>query len=168
MSKRLEALINEYSRLITGAVRRVCRNRSMLIGEDVEQEVRVALWQHLKKGHEIRHSRAYIYKVALTKGLAMVERAERQSKTEADAAGLLPSCAADAANVVEQSEQLYAALDILAPRQQTAVRAYLTGFNVSEISKMFGWSLAVSRHAVYRGIDQIKRHVEQIPDANKQ
>jgi DNA-directed RNA polymerase specialized sigma24 family protein len=47
-------------------------------------------------------------------------------------------------------------LDQLPPEQARAVRAYLAGFSHTETATLYGWSAAVARHRIYRGIHALK------------
>ncbi|MGI9285328.1 MAG: hypothetical protein ACR2P1_08060, partial [Pseudomonadales bacterium] len=73
-----EDLIDKNSALIGAAVRRVCMQRYESLIPDVTQEVHIAIWKTVQRGIKMDNPPSYIYKVALTTGLAMVERAKKQ------------------------------------------------------------------------------------------
>jgi DNA-directed RNA polymerase specialized sigma24 family protein len=52
-------------------------------------------------------------------------------------------------------------LSQLPPEQERALRAYLAGFSHTETAALYGWSDAVARHRVYRGIQSLKALVMQ-------
>jgi hypothetical protein len=53
--ERFAALTQEYARVVTSAIRRVCSRRYRALIPDVEQEVRLALWKRIEGGKEIEH-----------------------------------------------------------------------------------------------------------------
>jgi len=154
-----EALLRQYSRLMASAVRRVCGRRHRALVDDVEQEVRLALWQRLQKGRGIEHPASYLYKVALTTALALVRRqgatdpldepgaAEPASEPMVGTDGLLPA---------ERSRLLKQVLASLPAEQERALKAYLAGFNHHEVAALYGWSPSVARHRIYRGLDTLR------------
>lgn len=160
-----EDLLATYSHVISSAVRRVCRDRHLLLAEDVEQEVRIALWRRLQNGKKMRLPRSYIYKVALTTGLGIVQRAERQQAIMLEQLSLAQASEPDVATGIEKEQQIAAVLEILTPKQKDAVQAYLSGLNHREIGKLFDWTPSVARHHLYRGIETIKASLVADPSA---
>ena len=153
-----EALLQNYSRLVASAIRKVCSRRWLSLVPDVEQEVYAALWKRLGSGKEIDHPASYVYKVALTTALAAVRKhGPDTSPLEGDAlgspgqepglSGLLPA---------EQVRLLGEALERLAPEEERAVRAHLAGFSPVEVARLYGWTESVARHRIYRAIDALK------------
>lgn len=156
-----ERLIDSYSKVIGAAVRRVCLQRYESLIPDVTQEVHLALWKVLESGKKIDNPPSYIYKVALTTGLAMVERAKKQwvmsrnLEREPSTSKAVDPIVAERARLIEE---LLAQLE---PDQSNALRAYLAGYNHVEIAKLFGWSESAARHKVYRSIEKLKRYMGQ-------
>lgn len=156
-----DRLLHRYSRLMASAVRRVCARRYQNLIPDVEQELRLALWKRLGSGNEIRHPASYLYKMALTTALALVEKqrpagrvdegaeiVEHLEETRSDVGGLLPA---------ERRRLLTELLDQLGDEEADALRAYLSGFNHAEVAELFGWTPSVARHRIYRSIERLKR-----------
>ena len=151
------ALVERHARVIASAIRRVCSRRHRALVPDVEQDVRAALWKRLQDGKPIEHPVSYLYKVAMTAALAAVRRfpndAELSPEPWGDGPasepflGLLPA---------EQSQLLAEGLDALPIEQARAVRAHLAGFNHEEVARLYGWTAAVARHRIYRGLDRLR------------
>lgn len=162
-----ERLIDKYSKVIGAAVRRVCLQRFEALIPDVTQEIHIALWKVLETGKKIENPSSYIYKVSLTTGLAMVERAKKQwiiarnLQQESSTAEVGDRSLADRARLIEEL------LARLQPDESRALRAYLAGYNHVEIAKLFGWTESVARHKVYRSIDQLKHYVRDHENANE-
>jgi DNA-directed RNA polymerase specialized sigma24 family protein len=49
----------------------------------------------------------------------------------------------------------------LPPEQGRAVRAYLAGLSVAETATLYGWSAAVARHRLYRGLQALQTRGRQ-------
>jgi len=158
-SDDFDRLVEEHARLMSGAIRRVCGHRHRTLIPDVEQEVRLALWKRLQSGKKIEHPVSYIYKVALTTALAILERhvetealvnpeAEPSPGSEvASPGGMLP---AERARFITQT------LEQLGPGQARALKAYLAGLSHREVASLFGWSESVARHNIYRGLAALR------------
>ena len=156
-----ERLIDDYSKVIGAAVRRVCLQRYESLIPDVTQEVHLALWKVVETGKKMENPPSYIYKVALTTGLAMVERAKKQWAVSRDL-GREPSTTMVVDPVVaERARLIEELLAQLEPDQSNALRAYLAGYNHVEIAKLFGWTDSAARHKVYRSIDKLKQHMSE-------
>jgi RNA polymerase sigma-70 factor (ECF subfamily) len=157
-AEEFERLVEKYSRVMSGAIRRVCGRRRSLI-PDVEQEVRLALWKHLERGKTIEHPVSYLHKMALTTALAVlrrepseeagveVERVDPGASAPDGPGRLLP---AEKAALLEQ------VLGRLPKEEARALRAYLAGFNHQEVAALFGWTEATARHRIYRGLEALR------------
>ena len=161
-------LIDQYGRLVTSAVRRVCSGRYTALIPDVEQDVRLALWRQLKAGKKIRRPHSYLYKVALTSAMAAIRRQHPELETTMSSLATIDyadkrtepdTSASDGMQPVERARLLDECLALLPLRQGQALRAYLAGFNHTEVAHLFGWSQSAARHNIYRGLDALKQHV---------
>lgn len=158
--KEFDALVERYGALMASAIRKVCARRHRALIPDVEQEVRLALWKHLKAGNEIRHPSSYLYKMALTTALNLVRRSGAERETPLDES--TPPASPEGRPVAdllppEKARLMEEALARLDPDQERALRAYLIGFNHREIARLHGWTDSVARHRIYRGLDTLKR-----------
>ena len=157
--RRFEQLLQDHSRLMSAAIRRVCGRRYGGLIADVEQEVYLALWKRLDGGNEITYPVSYLYKMALTTALAAVRKIDRETHlTSDDPAPPATTAGRGFGNLlpVERSRLLHQVLERLDAEHSRAVRAYLAGFNHKEIAELFGWTESVARHKIYRGIDRLK------------
>lgn len=155
----LERLITQYSALISDTIRRVCARHYGFVAPDVTQEVHLALWRQLDAGNKPEREASYVYKVALTTALREVRRVRRDREIAAEH-GLLNERlleSPDPMRDVQRAAQLEAALDALEGRQRSAVKAFLAGFNHSEVAELLGITASQARHAIYRGIEHLNR-----------
>lgn len=155
-----ERLLRDHARVMASAIRKVCGRRNQALVPDVQQEVYLALWKRLQgKAGKIQHPVSYVYKVALTTALAQIRRLDRAEPTDLEEVethvkshepfGRLEP--AERARLVQQ------VLQRLDEDPRRAVKAYLAGFNHTEIAELYGWSASRARHLVYRSLDALRR-----------
>jgi RNA polymerase sigma factor (sigma-70 family) len=155
-AKQYEDLVERHARMMSSAIRRVCARRRDLV-PDVEQEVRLALWKRLQTGKEITHPVSYLYRVALTTALAVLERHEEIARPLEER--VEPGLTTRSLLPAERSRLLEEILGQLPSEQARALRGYLSGLNHREVALLYGWSESVARHRVYRGIETLKAKV---------
>ena len=157
--QELERLITRYAGLISDAIRRVCARHYGFVVPDVRQEVHLALWRQLEAGNNPQREASYVYKVALTTALREVRRIQRERDISAEKALLNERLAESGSpeNDVERAALLEAALETIDGRQRRAVKAYLSGFNHTEVAELLGISVSQARHAIYRGSERLIR-----------
>ncbi len=165
-----ERLINQYSGLISDAIRRVCAQHYGFVAPDVRQEVHLALWRQLEAGNKPQHEASYIYKVALTTALREVRRIRRERDVVAENAllGEHLKNTEDSSRDVERAALLTSALAVLDGSQRRAVKAYLAGFNHKEVADLLNLSSAQARHAIYRGIERLNREIAEREDSENE
>jgi RNA polymerase sigma factor (sigma-70 family) len=157
-AEEFQRLVDQYSRVMSGAIRRVCGRRSSLI-PDVEQEVRLALWKRLQDGKEIEHPVSYLYKMALTTALAVLRRQPPEASRvgiESLDQGTNRSGGSRGLNPLERARLLEQLLGRLPPDRSQALRAYLAGFTHREVAALCGWTEAIARHHIYRGLEALR------------
>jgi RNA polymerase sigma factor (sigma-70 family) len=153
------AFTRQYRGVIVSAIRRVCGAASPTVLPDVEQEVYLALWQRWNDGQRIDYPVSYLYKVAVRTARAIM-RTYSAPDIEVSITQTCPpaaqSLASEALSSIERACLLAQLLDQLPLEQARAVRAYLAGFSHTETATLYGWSAAVARHRIYRGIQALK------------
>jgi RNA polymerase sigma factor (sigma-70 family) len=161
--KAFLTFIQQHTRIIRHAIWRVCGTTYPALQADVEQEVHLALWERWRADQGIDYPVSYLYTVALRTALALVRtHAAAVPFDEVDPGALACQTApADETLTTERALLLRAYLDQLSEEQARAVRAYLAGFTQREIARLYGWSAAVVRHRIYRGIQALRSFVIQ-------
>jgi RNA polymerase sigma factor (sigma-70 family) len=153
------AFTQAYRGIIVSAIRRVCGAASSSLLLDMEQDVYLALWQRWNAGKRIDYPVSYLYKVALRTALAVI-RTNTSLVMEAPTTKQCPHTAGDTPpgtlSAAERACLLTELLDHLPIEQARAVRAYLAGFSHTETATLYGWSAAVARHRIYRGMHALK------------
>lgn len=150
--------IQIYSRIIGQAIWRVCGEKYPALQADIEQEVYVVLWERWNDARSIDYPISYLYKVALRTALVVLRSAMAAvSGDEVESWSMTrQAMSEDTTLTTEHALMLTACLAQLPEEQGRAVRAYLAGFTQREIAHLYGWSGAVTRHRIYRGLQALK------------
>ncbi len=144
-------LIERHAKVVRGAIRRALGPRHADLGEDVEQELKLALWKRVQGGKRIEHPVSYLYRAAMTTAWAVLKRQPALGgEVDAERAAYQDTAAESRIRVRE-------ILGGLPAEQARALRAYLAGFNHAEVAALYGWTESVARHRIYRGLDALRR-----------
>jgi len=144
-------LIERHAAVVRSAIRRVLGRRHTELSDDVEQELRLALWKRVQGGKEIEHPVSYLYRAAVTTAWAVLKH-EAPKEAELEAVEIAaPGQDPEAGLLIDEM------LGHLPAEQSRAVKAYLAGFNHTEIAALYGWSPSVARHRIYRALDTLRR-----------
>jgi RNA polymerase sigma factor (sigma-70 family) len=161
--QQLERLVRDYARVIRGAVARVAGRRHLAdrVVDDVEQEVRIALWKRLKSEQPIEHASSYVFKAARREAIRALRReAARRSEDPPEGWERLEDPGKgplDALQTQALGARIEAALRQLAPDRQRAVRARLMGLEYDEIEHLTGWAYDRTRNLVSRGLADLRK-----------
>lgn len=159
---RMEDLVRQYGKLIAAMVRRVGRSASTQMREDIQQRVLIALWKQLRRNQAIEHPTTYIYRTAVRETVRMMrEEANRaQDPIDDHAPAGLRAERGDPHSELDRKEKMArirAAIVEIAPERRVAVRAHLSGFDVTEIMGRYGWSYQKARNLIARGMADLRR-----------
>ncbi len=161
---RFEALVARYAHLIRSAVARVAGPKAPMVGEDVEQEILLALWKALGGERTPDHPASYIYRTAVRETVRILERLRRERTVDLEAVNGLahgtPGPEVRAASR-ELGREVVRAIGKLAPDRARAVRAHLAGYDVREVMEVFGWSYNRARNLISRGMADLRRELRR-------
>lgn len=160
----LETLVRKYSRLVRATASRVGGGRGRQIAEDVEQEVFLSIWKQLEREQSIVNPSSYIYRSAVRETIRLLSR-ERPDETTMDehAATTIADRAPTPAERLfagERGQILSEAIKSLPIDRRRAVQAYLAGFSVPEVMKMYGWSYERARNLSARGMADLRAELK--------
>lgn len=140
------------------------RNESDL--EELEQEIRLRLWQTLSRERVWDKPASFIRSVVLSVAIDAARRRQVRGG-DAEHVGLeyaepWSTGSMDGADSVENRAQLVALLETLGRQdaeKAQAVGLYLQGFTTAEIGDLLGWTEAKARNTVYRTLDALRAQV---------
>jgi RNA polymerase sigma-70 factor (ECF subfamily) len=163
---RLEELVRQYGRLIRNVISRIAGRAAPLIGEDIEQEIVLALWRQINREQTIEHPASYIYRAAVRETVRQLQRetARRSEPLSEELSASVRDSGHDphaALAAKDLATKLQAAIDHLAPDRRRAVRAHLAGFEVAEIMQMTSWSYQKTRNLIARGIADLRKALRE-------
>jgi RNA polymerase sigma factor (sigma-70 family) len=156
----LEDLVRHFSRLVRSVAGRVGGSRGVQIADDVEQEVFLSIWKQLEREQSIDNPSSYIYRSAVRETIRLLNR-ERPADTimDEDAAAAVVDRAPTPVERLfagERGQILSDAIKALPIDRRRAVQAYLAGFSVPEVMKMYGWSYERARNLSARGMADLR------------
>lgn len=164
---RLEELIRNYGRLIRKVVARVGGRETALVSEDIEQTIVFRIWRLLEREQTIEHPTSYIYRAAVRETIRAL-RQEHARRGTGDAMEAIPDSPSAAGNphaaleAQEEAAVINQGIEQLAPDRRRAVRAHLAGFDVAEITKMYGWSYQKARNLIARGMADLRENLRML------
>ena len=162
-SHRFDELMADHARLMASAIRRVCGRSHRWLIPDIEQEVRLALWQRLSSDRAIEHPVSYLYKMAWTTALGVLRR-QRPEEVAVEDPLVFEGQPASGPEHDHRDRRLVLdqLLGRLEPEQARALGAYRAGLSHGEVASLFGWSESVARHRIYRGIAKLEKLGKQL------
>ena len=157
VTAHLEALVQQYGRLIRSVVARVGGQRAGFIQDDVEQEIRIALWKRLRSGQELEATPAYVYKVAVREMVRMIRKVLRHQADPLPEGAAEPAAApAPTPEQHEDAAAIETALRGLPPEREAAVRLHLMGYEVAEVMRLRDWPYQKARNLIARGMADLR------------
>jgi len=156
--EQLRQMVRRYSRLIRSAVARVAGPQSSALGDDVEQNVMIALWKAMPGEQIPDHPPSYIYRTAVRETMHAVQRLQQTVELAEETDRSHESAAPDA--IVEGKELggvIRDALQEISPDRRRAAAAHLMGYKVEEMMEMFEWPYNKARNLISRGMGDLRR-----------
>jgi RNA polymerase sigma factor (sigma-70 family) len=157
---QVEELIDRYGQLVASIVRRIAGHNAALMGDDVEQRVRVALWRRLEREEKIEYPASYIYRMAVRETVRALRQENAHAAVPLDDAGVAVLDCRDPHHALEAREEraaIHASLAAMRPDRRRAVWQHLAGHAVSEIMEMQGWSYQRARNLIARGLADLRQ-----------
>lgn len=169
MSDDLDA---RYARLIAefgGRLRRLVelRCRGAIDPDDVEQEVRIRLWQALERDRSAPFTASYVQKAVASAVIDAHRRAAVRAADPLPDAGdpdvpVEPGRPDRSAAADEEVRLLGAAIAELPRRRQLPLRLHLQGFSLVEIARLTSSSDEAVRKLVSRGLAEVKQRLREL------
>lgn len=155
-----DALWRDLAGHVRAAIRRHPAPDVAMAAEDIEQEVRIRVWQTLEGDKKGRFPAYYYYKVvnsAIVDSLRRYRGTMPRHRREGDDTALEnPDMGnepgpREAFGDIERKRQLEAAIDRLPRDRAKAVRLFLQGFSVPEIAELMACDENRAHNLAYRG-----------------
>ena len=156
----LESLVRRFSKLVRAVAARVGGPHGRELADDVEQHVFLNVWKQLSREQSIDHPSSYVYRCAVRETIRLLS-AERKHDAGDETAAATVAAPADVAASREQRDVLAGAIRSLPIDRRRAVQAYLAGFSVPEMMKMYGWSYERARNLSTRGMADLRAALKE-------
>jgi RNA polymerase sigma factor (sigma-70 family) len=169
----VEETIERFSLLIRSAIRKTCPSIDNSDMDDIEQEVKIAVWKEIRKSEkEIRNLGSYIWRVAYTTTSKVMKRLSEQRRALIDPQdeALEPeekfkTSQTELPEIQLQNKELAEiireSVDSLIDSRRQVVKLYLSGLTADEMTKYFGWSDGKARNLLSRGLADLRKGLEE-------
>jgi RNA polymerase sigma factor (sigma-70 family) len=169
----IERTIDRFTQVIRSAIRKTCPSIGKADMDDIEQEVKIAVWRQIEKNEKgIHNLGSYIWRVAYTTTSKVMKRLTEQRKEligawddcrEADKAFQSPENSSPDRQF--QSRELLQivreSVDGLIDSRRQVVKLYLSGMSAEEITEYFGWTDGKARNLLSRGLADLREMLRE-------
>lgn len=159
----LDAALARFSKIVRARLRVHDLRRHGIDEDDVEQDVRIRLWNALARESARDLSGAYVQKVVVS---AVIDAVRRERARRSEFGQGLEAVEATHADQGRQPDLLLAeeqwmdhvqrCIERLPLRRQRPVRLYLLGYTMQELSDLTGLSLDAGSKLVRRGLAELR------------
>ena len=165
--------INKFSALIRYIIQKNLYESDDIDPEDVEQEVKIKIWKYLLKGKKIKKLSSYISKVAFTITIDELRKMRKQTTLKYtdglknlhliynEIYGKVKNSPEFLLEEKESKSFIENAIHSLSNNRRQVLRLYANGMTIEEICELFHWDKVKVRHLLYRGIDDLKKRVQE-------
>ena len=169
----VEETIERFSLLIRSAIRKTCPSIDKSDMDDIEQEVKIAVWKKIRKSEkEIRNLGSYIWRVAYTTTSKVMKRLSEQRRALIDPQDealeqdeKFKTSPTELPEIHLQNKELAEiireSVDSLIDSRRQVVKLYLSGLTADEMTKYFGWSDGKARNLLSRGLADLRKELEE-------
>lgn len=164
-----QRLIERWAVFVRKTLVGIDPSRSEADLEELEQDVRLRLWQTLSRERNWDKPASFIRSVAMSVAIDAARRRQVRGGSHehvgleylepGDHGGDAPG-----AMVAERRAELLALLGSMQnddPERAQAVGLYLQGFTTAEIGTLLGWTEAKARNLVYRSLDALRNRLSE-------
>lgn len=161
------ALVERWSGYVRAQLRRIDASSHEGDLQELEQDVRLKLWQQLKVERNWDKPASFIRKVVLSVAIDAARRKQVRGGTEQvdiEQLDLISPDAAVGAQLLEHRTELLGLLAKIehdSPQTAQAVSLYLQGFTTPEIGTLLGWTEAKARNAIYRLLEELRAQLKE-------
>jgi RNA polymerase sigma-70 factor (ECF subfamily) len=164
---KVKEIIDNYSFLIKRIIKNNLYAKDNIYLEDIEQEVKLKIWNVFKKGKKVNNLASYIKKVAYTVTVDELRKMRRQDSSR-NLDRLKDIYAMTKSFFTEETDNyredfiiiVREAIDSLIENRKQVLRLYFRGMSVEEICKLFNWDKTRVKHLLYRGIKDLKDKIK--------
>jgi RNA polymerase sigma-70 factor (ECF subfamily) len=167
---RLEELFVAYGAKVKRLLSTYGLDRQGIDPADVEQEVRIRLWQAMERDRSGAFHASYVQRVVATTVIDALRRAQvraaeplPEAEDEAPDSGEGPVGPEQRAGDAERMQGLERCLGEIPERRRLPIALHLQGFSLQEIADLAGIaSVEAARKLVSRGLDELKQRLREL------
>ncbi len=163
----VERWLTEFGPRLRAIVRSRCPREAGIEPEEVEQEVRIRVWQAFQGENAIDHPASYLYRAAMNVIVDLLRRRKARPDRDGQTLDTLAQEAHEDAGPAGAvaGEQFAVALRLavqsLPERRRQPVQLHLQGFGFAEVAQLLQVSDATARNLIYRGMDELRERLRE-------
>jgi RNA polymerase sigma factor (sigma-70 family) len=165
---QFQALIERWAGFVRGTLRQIDHRLPEADLEELEQDVRLRLWQALKLENNFDKPASFIRKVVLSVSIDAARRRQVRGSdsvhVEIGGLQIADDLGTEALESKGELAVLLKRLQAESPDQYQALGLHLQGFSTTEVGQLLGWTEAKARNTIYRFLDDIRAKQDQKHD----
>lgn len=181
IESNIKDIIDKFSTLIRYVILKNLHKTDNIDFEDIEQEIKIKIWQLVKKGKKVEKLPSYIKKLAYTATVDELRKMRKQAPTKEfknlkniylDSKSDIIEEGINSPEMLLEEKELKSSLreliDSLSNNRKQVLRLYMKGMSIEEICEFFNWDKIKVRHLLYRGINDIKEKIKIVQRKSNQ
>lgn len=160
----LRDLLAEHGTKLKAIVRARCPRALGVDPDEVEQDVRVRVWQALSRERIIDAPASYLYQTTMSVIVDHIRRRQaRPDLAASETSDEVLSTVEDPQRSTASAQFGAALVRLLADlpeRRRRPVQLHLQGFGTVEIGRLLGMTEAAARNLAYRGVEELRERLK--------
>ena len=162
-TKEIEEIIEKYSEFIKVNIQKFNPQKAGIDANDIAQEVKLKLWKVLQSEKKIKYRSSFISRVVYSTTIDIMRKLKREKVILASYhhSGKEKNLSPDISLQEEMNQIIGQAVDSLIEPRKKVIRLYLSGMDLEETAKFFGWTRDKVRNLFYRGLNDLKERLRE-------
>lgn len=164
--KEFTDIVEQFSQFIRIHIQKYEPQRKGIDPDDIHQEVKIKIWNVLTDEKKIENYASYIRKIVNSTVIDHIRRIRREERILfseiqrkiAERRGTYKKERIDEKNYKNILRQ---SVDFLLDSRKKVVKLYLLNMTLEEIAEYFNWSLHKTRNLLYRGLNDLKKILQE-------
>ncbi len=159
-------VVEQFSQFIRSHIQRFEPQRKGIDPDDILQEVKIKIWNILTDEKKIENYASYIKKIVNSTFIDHLRRTRREelilfSEMQRKIAERRGTYKKERIDEKNYKNILGKSVDSLLDSRKKVVKLYLLNMTLEEISEYFNWSPHKTRNLLYRGLNDLKKILQE-------
>lgn len=169
----LNVILENYAQFLNIHIQKYNLLKYGLDPEDIMQDVRIKIWNLIRSERTVYSHGSYIKRIINSAVIDQLRKHRRQDslfrhEKQKQIAERNRPYDRETARKKAFGEAVREAAERLIRSRRQVIKLYLLGFSIQEISSYLGWSVDKTRNLLYRGLADLKKHLERVDIKNEE